>query len=178
MPVSCNVEDSGPRSAAGLPASIADDGCRRGIEVAEIGEEPHGASYRHFEFPGNLASVAESREQVMKFVAPSCPNETDRIDILVALQEALANASLHGCGDDAAQRIKCSVSTRAPDISITICDFGPGFNLALADAENYAASTLLHGRGIRLIRSLMTEVSFARGGTELRMRKHISACSP
>ncbi|HEY4933272.1 MAG TPA: ATP-binding protein [Terriglobales bacterium] len=54
-------------------------------------------------------------------------------------------------------------------------DPSPGFDLALDDPEDYAASTLSHGRGLCLIRSLMTEVSFARGGTELRMRKRVSA---
>lgn len=133
---------------------------------------------RDFEFPGDLASVAESRQQLMQFVSQHCPDEGDQIDILVALQEALANATLHGCGDDAAKTIQCNVSADASDVSITIRDPGPGFDLALADPETHTASTLSHGRGICLIRSLMTEVSFAGGGSELRMRKQISDCSP
>jgi anti-sigma regulatory factor (Ser/Thr protein kinase) len=88
------------------------------------------------------------------------------------------NAALHGCGDDPTKRIQCSVAVDASDITITVRDPGPGFDLALADPENYAASTSSHGRGICLIRSLMTEVSFSRGGSELRMRKRISGCSP
>ena len=133
---------------------------------------------REFEFPGDLASVAESRKRVMQFVCQHCLDDGDQIDFLVALQEALANAAIHGCGDDPAKRIQCSVAADAAEIIITVCDPGPGFDPALADSDNYAASTLTHGRGICLIRSLMTEVSFARGGSELQMRKRISGCSP
>ena len=133
---------------------------------------------REFEFPGDLESVTESREQVMQFVCQHCPDEGDQIDILVALQEALVNAALHGCGDDRAKKIQCNVTANESDITITVRDPGPGFDLALAAPENYTASTSSHGRGLCLIRGLMTEVSFAREGAELRMRKHIARCSP
>ena len=55
--------------------------------------------------------------------------------------------------------------------AITLSDPGPGFDVASWDAENVASSTASHGRGISLMRSLMTEVSFARGGSEIRLRK-------
>ena len=139
---------------------------------------PARCASRSFEFAGDLGSVAESREQVMQFVCEHCSDDGERIDILVALQEALANAALHGCGDDPAKRIQCNVVANASDIAITVRDFGPGFDLALADPEKYDSSTLSHGRGICLVRSVMTEVSFARGGSEIKMRKHISSCSP
>ena len=128
---------------------------------------------REFVFPGDLASVPESRQQVMQFVSEHCTSEGDQIDILVALQEALANAALHGCGDDPAKTIQCIVAEDASDITITVRDPGPGFDLTLADPDSYAASTLTHGRGICLMRSLMTDVSFARGGAEIQLRKSI-----
>ncbi len=74
---------------------------------------------QEFECPGNLASVAASREQVMQFVCQHCPDEAEQIDILVALQEALANAALHGCGDNAAKTIRCAVGVSPPDITIS-----------------------------------------------------------
>ena len=128
---------------------------------------------REFEFPGDLASVAESREEVMQFVCEHCPNQADRIDILVALHEAMVNAVVHGCGDDLAETIQCSVAADASEITITVRDPGPGFDPALADPDNYSSSTLTHGRGICLMRSMVTEVSFARGGAEVRLHKHI-----
>src|SRR5664279_5452401 len=178
VPVPRSVkEDVSP--AVELPAStgiedVAVAVCANG----QKGEVQVGDVCREFEFPGDLASVDESREQVMQFVSQHCLDEGDQLDILVATQEALVNAALHGCGDDPSKRIQCSVAIDTSDITITVHDPGPGFDLALADPENYAASTSSHGRGICLIRGLMTEVSFARGGSELRMRKHMSRCSP
>ena len=137
---------------------------------ASIGPDTAG---REFDFPGVLANVAEYRDKVMEFVAEHCPDEGDQIDILVALQEALANASLHGCKDDPAKMIRCTVWAGNSDIVIAVRDPGPGFNLALADPENYQATTRRHGRGICLMRSLMSEVRFTHHGSEIVLRKHI-----
>ncbi len=126
-----------------------------------------------FVFPGDVASVPASREKIMQFVGEHCHNEGERIDIMVALQEALANAALHGCGDDASKEIGCKVTANASDVFITVRDPGPGFDLRMADPANYTASTLTHGRGICLMRSLMTDVTFDRGGAEIRLHKRI-----
>ncbi len=149
----------------------------RSDTVNAVDEAQNGVVRREFDLPGDLASLDESRERVMQFVTQHCPDEGDQIDMLVALQEALANAVLHGCGDDPAKRIRCSVTVDALDISITVRDPGPGFDTALADSDNYAASKLPHGRGIRLMRSLMTQAVYAGGGSELQMRKRIRRVS-
>jgi serine/threonine-protein kinase RsbW len=129
--------------------------------------------WREFEFPGVLANVAEYRDKMMEVVAEHCPDEGDQIDILVALQEALANAALHGCKDDPARTIRCTVSAGESDIVISVRDPGPGFDLALVDPENYQVTTLTHGRGICLIRSLMSEVNFAWQGSEIVLHKRL-----
>ena len=128
---------------------------------------------KEFDFPGVLALVPENRDHVIQFVSEHCRDESDQIDILVALQEALANAALHGCDDDPLKRIHCTVRVDANDITITVRDPGRGFDLALADPDNFSATTLSHGRGICLMRSLMTEVTFAHRGAEIRMRRRI-----
>jgi serine/threonine-protein kinase RsbW len=148
------------------------------VRKARQSDSPHvcaaeEATWREFEFPGVLANVAEYRDKVMEFVAEHCPDEPDQIDILVALQEALANAALHGCKDDPAKMIHCTVSASDSDIVISVGDPGPGFDLAVADPENYQLTTLTHGRGICLMRSLMTDVSFSHHGSEIVLRKHM-----
>lgn len=127
-----------------------------------------------FEFPGVLASVPECREQVMEFVNRHCPDEGDQIDILVAVQEALANAALHGCHDDPSTRIHCVVTADLSDITVAVRDPGPGFDPGRADPEKFQATKLTHGRGICLMRSLMSEVSFAHHGAEIVLRKHLN----
>jgi len=159
-----------------LPASTAADDAYihpQAGAVPETDEPQTHVARKEFEFPGDLASVAESREQIMQFITQHCSDEGDQIDILVALQEALANAALHGCGDDPAKTIQCAVAADASDINITVRDPGPGFDLALADPDSYTATTFSHGRGICLMRSLMIGVTFAHGGSEIQLRKHI-----
>jgi len=141
--------------------------------LASQAHSPVDVVRREFEFPGVLASVPECRDQVMQFVMEHCPDEDDQIDILVALQEALANAALHGCRDDPTKQIRCTVMIDASDVIITVRDPGPGFDLALADPENYQTTTASHGRGLCLMRSLMSEVTFAHRGSEIRLRKRL-----
>jgi serine/threonine-protein kinase RsbW len=130
-------------------------------------------AWQEFEFPGVLANVSENRDKVMEFVAEHCPDEGDQIDLLVALQEALANAALHGCKDDPAKMIRCTVSAGKSDIVISVRDPGPGFDFALAEPDNYQVTTLTHGRGIVLMRSLMSELMFAHHGSEIVLRKRL-----
>jgi len=130
-------------------------------------------AWQEFVFPGVLANVAEYRDKVMEFVAEHCADDGDQIDILVALQEAMANAALHGCKDVPAKMIRCTVSAGESGIVISVRDPGPGFDLALADPENYQVTTLTHGRGIVLMRSLMSEVTFAHHGSEIVLRKRL-----
>jgi serine/threonine-protein kinase RsbW len=130
-----------------------------------------------FEFPGILASVPEYRDQLMEFITQQPMHEDDQIDILVALQEALANAALHGCKDDPAKKILCSVTADPVQIVVSIRDSGPGFDLQRADPDKFEASNLSHGRGIALMRGLMTEVSFAHRGAEIILRKRLTPAS-
>ncbi len=130
---------------------------------------------KEFDFPGVLALVPENRELVMEFVVQHCPDEGDQIDLLVAVQEALANAALHGCHDDPAKWIHCVVTVDVNEITIAVRDPGPGFDLERADPDKYQVTKLTHGRGICLIRSLVSEVTFAHHGAEIVMRKRLQS---
>ena len=110
----------------------------------------------------------------MEFLSEYCTDEGDRFDIFVAVEEALANAALHGCNDDSSKRIRCVVTVDEPGITIVVRDPGSGFDLKLADPAKFQATTLTHGRGICLMRSLMSEVSFGHNGAEIQLCKRLS----
>jgi serine/threonine-protein kinase RsbW len=96
-------------------------------------------------------------------------------DVEVALHEALANAVLHGNHQDAEKRvyIRCRLELDG-ELSIIIKDEGTGFDpTSLADPIDTANITSTHGRGIHLMRSLMDDVRFEQGGTEVHMRKSL-----
>ena len=163
-------------SASNAPASCTVSSTA-GAEVPESGI-PADEVRREFTFPGVLAAVPGCRDQVMEFVAQHCRDEGEQIDLLVAVQEALANAALHGCKDDPSKIVHCEAKATPEEIVISVRDPGPGFDLAQADPENYRPTKLTHGRGICLIRSLVTSVSFARNGAEIVMRKRITRNGP
>jgi len=170
------LKDSGPNpeSETGEPAILTDGPDLQPVQNAPRISVP--TVWRcEFEFPGVLASVPDYSKQVMEFVSAHCPDEGDEIDIFVAVQEALANAALHGCKDDPLKAIHCVLVADGAGITIAVRDPGPGFDLQLADPENYKAIRLSHGRGICLMRSLTSSLEFAHHGAEVLLQKRLKS---
>jgi len=112
-------------------------------------------------------------EQVMDAVREmKCANgKEDAIEL--SLQEALANAVVHGAKEDPSKTIECIVACdEQRGILIIVRDPGEGF-----DPKNIPTCTVgenlysNHGRGIFLINQLMDEVKFRKNGTEIHMVK-------
>jgi serine/threonine-protein kinase RsbW len=93
--------------------------------------------------------------------------------IELSLQEALANAVIHGAKEDPTQTVECVVSSDAErGILIVVRDPGAGFRPEAIPGctvgENVYSN---HGRGIFLINQLMDKVEFRKNGTEIHMVK-------
>ncbi len=93
--------------------------------------------------------------------------------IELALQEALANAVIHGAKEDPTKTVECLVSSdREAGILIVVRDPGTGFTPEAIPSctvgENVYSN---HGRGIFLINQLMDKVEFRKNGTEIHMVK-------
>ena len=66
----------------------------------------------------------------------------------------------------------CVACDESAGMLIVVRDPGPGFDPAAIASPTVGQNIYRHhGRGIYLINELMDEVSFDRGGTEIRMRK-------
>ena len=118
-------------------------------------------------------SVEPVVEQVMQAVRDTnCLNgKEDAVEL--ALQEALANAVVHGAKEDASKVVECVVACDDQrGVLIIVRDPGEGFDPSSIPActigENLYSN---HGRGIFLINQLMDEVKFCKNGTEIRMVK-------
>lgn len=123
--------------------------------------------------PGNRESVTPVVDRIMSVVRDvGCASgKEDQVELSV--QEALANAVVHGCGGDPLRSVQVSVGCDEDrGMIIMIRDPGTGFEPAEVPSpligENLYAS---HGRGIYLINQLMDEVRYEKGGTEIWMRK-------
>jgi serine/threonine-protein kinase RsbW len=93
--------------------------------------------------------------------------------IELALQEALANAVVHGAKEDPSKIVECIVACdEQRGILIIVRDPGTGFDPQAIPTctmgENLYSN---HGRGIFLINQLMDEVEFHKNGTEIHMVK-------
>jgi serine/threonine-protein kinase RsbW len=91
----------------------------------------------------------------------------------LALQEALANAIVRGCGNDPSKNVEfCVACDESRGLSIVVRDPGPGFGPASIPNPTMGENVFSeHGRGIFLVNQLMDEAHFERGGTEIHMRK-------
>ncbi len=94
-------------------------------------------------------------------------------EIEIALREALANAIVHGCGNDANKQLQCCVACdQERGILLVVRDPGAGFDPATLASPLVGRNLYSeHGRGIYLINQLMDEVRYERGGAEIHMRK-------
>lgn len=93
--------------------------------------------------------------------------------IELSLQEALANAVVHGAKEDPSKTVECIVACDDErGVLIIVRDPGPGFDPAAIPTctmgENIYSN---HGRGIFLINQLMDRVEFHRNGAEIHMVK-------
>src|SRR5581483_1954614 len=119
-------------------------------------------------------AVDQVVEQVMNAVRDmKCVNgKEDAIEL--SLQEALANAVVHGAKEDPSKVVECLVACEEErGILIIVRDPGEGFS-----PEDIPTCTIgdnlysNHGRGIFLINQLIDEVKFRKNGTEIHMVKH------
>lgn len=112
--------------------------------------------------------------QVMQAVREiRCVDENKEDDIELALQEALANAVVHGAKEDPTKVVECLVACDAErGVLIIVRDPGAGFDpKAIPSCTMGEHLYSNHGRGIFLINQLMDEVKFHKNGTEIHMVK-------
>ena len=118
-------------------------------------------------------SVDPVVEQVMESVRQMKCVDGKEDAIELSLQEALANAVVHGAKEDPTKVVECLVACdEERGILIIVRDPGEGFDPNAIPSctlgENLYSS---HGRGIFLINQLMDEVKFHKNGTEIHMVK-------
>jgi len=125
-------------------------------------------------FPADTQAIGGIADTIEKTLIELNVPEEKRLEIGLAVQEALVNAVVHGCKNDASKEVRCRLQTDPNGrIVITVTDPGPGFKPELvADPTGGEHLYADHGRGVYLIRQLMDAVSFERRGNEIKMWKY------
>ena len=124
--------------------------------------------------PAHSEAIGSVVDAICETLVSLDVSEQKRLEVGLALQEALANAVVHGCGNDPTKKVRCQVKSDPQGrIVIIVTDPGPGFSPDLLPDprrdENLHAD---HGRGVYLIRQLMDEVQFGPRGSEITMWKY------
>lgn len=120
----------------------------------------------------DLAEARRLQAEIEQALQASLYTESDVFRIRLAVEEALVNAIKHGNQLDPDKRVYVSYQITAERFDIRITDEGPGFN-----PEDVPDPTLPEniekgcGRGVFLIREVMTEVKYHGTGNVLTMYK-------
>jgi serine/threonine-protein kinase RsbW len=126
----------------------------------------------------DLSELGRLNEFLSRFWAENHLPEDLALDTGVALEEVFANVVLYGYKDGAAHEILVRVAIENGKVVLMVEDDGVAFNpleVAPADTSLAVEERSVGGLGIHLVRSLMSEVEYARqnGRNRLEMRKQI-----
>jgi anti-sigma regulatory factor (Ser/Thr protein kinase) len=74
-------------------------------------------------------AIAEATDTISEALARLEVREEKRLEIALAVQEALANAVVHGCEKDPSKEVRCQLQHDSRGgMLVTITHPGPGFN--------------------------------------------------
>ena len=98
--------------------------------------------------------------------------EKDIFNVQLAFEEAMTNAIMHGNRSDPQKKIFLQCSVAENEVRVSIRDEGSGFNPdALRDPRHPDNILTPSGRGILLIRHIMSKVEFLASGNGITMTK-------
>ena len=99
--------------------------------------------------------------------------EKDMFNVQLAFEEAMTNAVMHGNRSDPQKKVWLRYGVAENEVRISIRDEGDGFNPnTLPDPRHPDHILTPSGRGILLIRHIMSQVEFLPDGNGLTMIKY------
>ncbi len=126
--------------------------------------------------PSEINAISPLVERLMRLIEGSHCVAGEEHAVQLALREALNNAVVHGNRLDAHKlvHVRCRCKVRN-GISLIVADQGQGFDpRTVPDSLTIENLEAEHGRGIRLMKFVMDEVSFQQRGTEVHMCKRLA----
>ena len=116
-----------------------------------------------------------SIEELMNALESAGWEGRDVFHIQMAIEEAVVNAIEHGNKRDASKQVHIVFVVDAESAEMTITDQGDGFDHQnVADPTEEERLDQPRGRGVLLIRELMTQAQYNQKGNSVWMRKERS----
>lgn len=135
----------------------------------ELPSMPHGAE--RMVLAGRREEMEAATRRVLDRVRVADFSPGSTFAIRLALEEALANALMHGNGGDPGKAIVIEFCIDGEKVIIAVADKGNGFDLAaVPDPTQEENIEIPAGRGIMLMRAYMTAVTYNERGNRVTMR--------
>lgn len=132
----------------------------------------------HTEIPSSKDAAHDVIEQLLQAVGAAGWEGRDYFHIQMAIEEALVNAVTHGNKESPDKVVELEFKVAAETVYMRIKDQGEGFCPdELPDPRDDEHLECTNGRGVMLIREMMTQVHYNDMGTEVTMvkQRHKSA---
>jgi serine/threonine-protein kinase RsbW len=126
---------------------------------------------RRFRMPSRRTSIAPAVERIVKAVKAAGLTHDQRLDLAVALAEALSNAAVHGNRLRPGSQVAITVRiTPRRQAVVEIKDSGHGFDvLHVSDPTDPSHILKPAGRGVFLMHRLVDQVEYDPPGNRVRL---------
>ncbi|HCW76396.1 MAG TPA: hypothetical protein DHU63_07650 [Candidatus Marinimicrobia bacterium] len=109
--------------------------------------------------PSDCQEMAKVDEFLETFLSRNDFQEAEADDIVVAVQEGVTNAIIHGNDQSIQKQVNVVLQLSKFQLKITVTDHGQGFDMdAIADPTHPENRLKSNGRGMMFIRTFMDEV--------------------
>jgi len=147
---------------------------RHTIKGSSVRSSHQGGPYIQVELSlrSEVSAISPFVDSLMRLIRRCRWVPGNEEDVEIALREAVANAVIHGNHQDPGKQVYVVCRGGTGEVSFVIRDEGQGFEIGSVPdptaPENIGSS---HGRGLYLMKAVMDEVRFERGGAVVYMRK-------
>ena len=125
---------------------------------------------RQYDLASTRPEIDRAVSEVLEACAAQGYEESATFAIRLSLEEAMANAMMHGNAGDESKRIQLNCSIGPQQICLEIQDEGPGYDPdTVPDPTADENLTIASGRGLALIKAFMTRVEIPRPGNHLKL---------
>lgn len=129
-------------------------------------------------FSSNIYITKEIVNNSLNFIKENIPNlsNEDLYDLKLILCELIFNAVIHGNKEDIKKNVSLSIEIEKNIVYISITDEGPGFDYMKLLNKLHNSDNLFdeNGRGIKLVLSLVDNISFNICGNEIKIHKKVA----
>lgn len=152
-----------------------------GVEIEKERPPDPGSEIYKAEFPSELSARIDVMTAVIEALKErkGFGDETEEIQFRLCFDEALVNAIKHGNRFDTNKKVSVALYHARDRWGVRIEDQGKGFDpKTLPDPDDPNSLLLEHGRGVLIMKSIMSEVHYYDRGNRLLLVKRRNDGAP